>query len=318
MYSAKQQANEVRRKEYFASLLNHPALLKLAERLKVAGPAHNRALSVNVIKLHGPISSTSKKALNIDNLSPLIEAAFNKKTGFLNMHKTDLVVLDINCPGGAPAQSELIANEIRRRANETKIPVIACVQDVAASGGYWIACAADQIYAPKTAMIGSIGVISASFGLHETLERMGIERRITKSADAKGAGDIFSPQSPQDQARVQSIVNDLHQDFKTWVAARRLSALNNAGQDVNELANAQIWLGKAALENGLIDGIAALPEILSKIAPEQIHRVFVHQIKERKGLSRVFDFNAQSLGRGIAEAVIEQSEQSTFHSKLRL
>ena len=128
--------------------------------------------TVAVIRLSGMISSSGRGALNDATLGPVIEKAFAKGN-------PDAVALEINSPGGSPVQSSLIGARIRRLAEEKNIPVIAFVEDVAASGGYWLALAADEIYADPSSVVGSIGVISASFGAHELIKNYGVERRLS-------------------------------------------------------------------------------------------------------------------------------------------
>ncbi|HSF91002.1 MAG TPA: S49 family peptidase, partial [Paracoccaceae bacterium] len=150
--------------------------------MKIWIPFVKTAPSVAIVRLAGMISASGRATLNDANLAPVIEKAFSKG-------KPDAVVLEINSPGGSPVQSSLIGARIRRLAEEKKIPVIAFVEDVAASGGYWLAAAADEIYADESSVVGSIGVISASFGVHEFLARKGIERRVYTAGKSKSMLD---------------------------------------------------------------------------------------------------------------------------------
>src|SRR6056297_4040064 len=145
---------------------------------------------VAVIRLQGAITNGGR-GLDNPNLAPVLEKAFSKG-------KPAAVALEINCPGGSPVQSSLIAARIRRLADEKKIPVFAFVEDVAASGGYWLACAADEIYADTNSILGSIGVISAGFGLQDLIARYGVERRVYTAGQSKSQLDPFRAEQPED------------------------------------------------------------------------------------------------------------------------
>jgi signal peptide peptidase SppA len=207
--------------------------------------------TVAVIRLSGVIGTQGRAALNDATLGPVIEKAFARG-------KPLAVALEINSPGGSPVQSSLIGARIRRLAEEKNVPVIAFVEDVAASGGYWLAAAADEIYADPSSIVGSIGVIAASFGVHEFIEEHGIERRVHTAGKSKSMLDPFRPEKPEDVARLKSLLEDIHGNFIDHVRARRNGKLNEAA----ELFNGEIWLARRAAELGLIDGIAHLrPEM---------------------------------------------------------
>lgn len=206
----------------------------------------SRPPRVAVIRLTGVIGSGPRAGLSDAGMAPLIERAFRRG-------KPTAVALVINSPGGSPVQSALIAARIRRLAEEKKIPVHAFVEDVAASGGYWLACAADDIHVDAASIVGSIGVISAGFGAHELLARQGIERRVYTAGTSKSMLDPFRPENPEDVARLKKILNDMHGIFIDWVKSRRGARL--ADQD---LFTGEIWLGRAAQAVGLVDGIGTL------------------------------------------------------------
>ena len=165
------------------------------------------------------------------------------------------LALNINCPGGAPAQAALIGQSIRAASTQHNVPVVAFVQDVAASGGYWLACVADQIYADHNSIIGSIGVISASFGWPEFIKRHGIERRVHTSGTNKSWLDPFQAEKKEDVDRLLELQSVIHENFKTHVRACRAKKLT-APDDV--LFNGEFWDGAQALEFGLIDGMSYL------------------------------------------------------------
>lgn len=230
--------------------------------------------TVAVIRLSGTIASGGRGALNDASLGPIIEKAFRKG-------KPTAVALLINSPGGSPVQSSLIAGRIRRLADEKNIPVHAFVEDVAASGGYWLATAADDIWADGGSIVGSIGVISAGFGAHIFLERQGVERRVHTSGKSKSMLDPFKPQKPEDVKRLKSILNQMHDLFTAHVMARRGDKLT---KDI-DLFTGEFWLGGQAIELGLIDGIGHIEPKLKELYGEKVALV---RYGRRKGLFRKF------------------------------
>jgi signal peptide peptidase SppA len=207
--------------------------------------------TVAVIRLQGAIASGGRGTLSDQALAPLIEKAFTKC-------KPAAVALQINSPGGSPVQSALIGARIRRLAEEHSVPVLAFVEDVAASGGYWLAAAADEIYADDSSVIGSIGVISAGFGAHVFMARQGIERRVYTAGTSKSMLDPFKPESEEDVARLQALLEQIHVNFINHVKTRRGDKLP-AGRDI---FTGEIWAGSAAQEVGLIDGIGHLVPVI--------------------------------------------------------
>lgn len=162
------------------------------------------------------------------------------------------VALEINSPGGAPTQAAMIADRIRRRAAERNVPVLAFCEDAAASGGYWLACAADEIFVDPCSVIGSIGVVSSGFGAVDAIARLGIERRLRTAGDRKAEWDPFSPTNAESEARLQALMAEIHQVFIDTVRARRGARLTG---DPAELFSGQVWVGANAVAQGLADGI---------------------------------------------------------------
>ncbi len=207
--------------------------------------------TVSVIRLYGAIGvggAFGRGGLDDESLAPLIERAFQPK-------RLKAVALSINSPGGSPAQSALIAARIRRLAAEKEVRVYAFVEDLAASGGYWLACAADEIYAEHNALIGSIGVISAGFGFHEAIGRLGVERRVHTAGARKALLDPFRPEDPEDLERLTKIQKGIHGNFIAHVKRARGERLNG-GDDA--LFAGDVWLAEEASGLGLIDGIGHL------------------------------------------------------------
>lgn len=240
---------------------------------------------VAVIRLTGPIASGSRAGvLNDMALAPAIEKAFAKG-------KPKAVALVINSPGGSPAQSSLIAARIRRLAKEKDLPVHAFVEDVAASGGYWLACAADHIWLDDSSIAGSIGVISASFGLHEFITRHGIERRVHTAGKDKSMLDPFRPERDEDIARLKGLQAQIHESFIAHVKARRGDRL---AEDA-DIFTGEFWVGQRAVDLGLADGIAHLVPKMKEIYGDKT-RFAVHGPK--RGLFQRFgaSLTAEALG----------------------
>ena len=239
---------------------------------------------VAVIRLAGSIASGTRGSLSDEALAPLIEKAFRKG-------KPKAVALILNSPGGSPVQSGLIAARIRRLADEKKLPVHAFVEDVAASGGYWLAAAADDIWADGGSIIGSIGVISAGFGAQELLERQGIERRVYTAGKSKSTLDPFQKEKPEDVKRLKLLLNDMHALFIEHVKTRRAGKLDESG----DLFTGEFWLAGRALELGLIDGIGHIEPKLKELYGDKVR--MIRYGRRKPLLSR---FGAQVVGDGLA------------------
>ncbi len=217
--------------------------------------------TVSVIRLSGVIGSGSRfggPGLNDAALADVIERAFTKG-------RPKAVALAINSPGGSPVQSALIAARIRRLAAEKNLKVYAFCEDVAASGGYWLATAGDEIYADRSSIVGSIGVISASFGFHELMTRQGIERRVYTAGEDKSMLDPFRPEKPEDVERLKALQKVIHTNFINQVTERRGKMLRG-----DDLFTGEIWVGPQAVENGLVDGIAHLVPKMKELFGEDV------------------------------------------------
>jgi len=210
----------------------------------------SRVPVVPVVRLAGVIGGPSLRGmgLSLSGINPALERAFK-------MRGAKAVALSINCPGGSPVQSALIAGRIRALASEKNLPVVAFIEDVGASGGYWLALAADEIFASASSIVGSIGVVHASFGFAEALDRFGVERRLYTAGSKKSLLDPFRPQNPEDIDRLMEIMTEIHGDFKSAVRTRRGDRLQGTDE---ELFEGQIWTGRKAAELGLIDGLGDL------------------------------------------------------------
>jgi ClpP class serine protease len=218
-----------------------------------------RRRRVPVLRLHG-ILAARIGALNIDAYGRLIDAAFR------SAGKGGTVLLDIDSPGGSPVQSDLIAARIRRRAEENGARVLAIIAETGASGGYWLACAGEEIVAHPMSVVGSIGVRGGGFGFDRALERVGVERRLYTAGANKARLDPFSPERPEDVVFLQALMADLHERFKAWVRLRRAARLVGAE---GEVFDGGFMLGERALALGLIDRFGDLDSVVREVGGER-------------------------------------------------
>jgi serine protease SohB len=208
----------------------------------------DRSPRVALLRLTGLIAARPDPfggGLSAAGVGPLLDRAFAIK-------RLAGVMLVVNSPGGSPVQSSLIAQKIRRLADEKKVPVIAVAEDAAASGGYWIACAADEIVADPASILGSIGVISGGFGFDQAIARLGVERRLRTAGSEKSFLDPFRPERTEDVARLEDLLGKLHEEFKSWVRARRGDRLKAPEET---LFTGRFWTGREAVEFGLADAL---------------------------------------------------------------
>ena len=260
--------------------------------------AKRRAPTVAVIRLQGIIASGPRGPISDQQLGPVIERAFRKG-------KPKAVALLINSPGGSPVQSSLIAARIRRLSREKDVPVYAFVEDVAASGGYWLACAAEDIIADESSIVGSIGVISSGFGAHVFLARQGVERRVHTAGRSKSMLDPFRPEDPAEVAKLEALLGDIHSAFIDHVKARRGDRLKPEG---TALFEGDIWLARRAVELGLIDGIGhVVPFMKDKFGD----KVRFRQYGPKRGLF-------QRIGASILSDSLTQIEERAAFARFGL
>ena len=250
-----------------------------------------RAPRVNVVRMQGMIAAGGRGRLSDATCAPLLERAF--RSG-----KPAAVALIVNSPGGSPVQSALIGARIRRLAEETGLPVHAFVEDAAASGGYWIASAADDIHCDRASILGSIGVISAGFGLSGAIEKLGIERRVHTAGRSKSQLDPFRPENPEDVERLDALLEQMHRVFIDHVNDRRGGALGTE----TDLFDGRFWLGDEAVRLGLADGIGhAVPVLKARYGDRVRFRSFGPR---RRLLSRLGLSLAQDALAGVEEAAL--------------
>ena len=254
---------------------------KILSRLPIKA-LRDRVPLVPVIRLDGVIAaqgSPLRPALNLASMAEPIERAFKMKGA-------KAIALAINSPGGSPVQSALLHDRIRLLADEKELPVYVFCEDVAASGGYWIACAGDEIYAAETSIIGSIGVIAATFGFEGAMEKLGVERRLFTAGDKKSLLDPFLPMEEDDQKRLAALQKEIHDAFKRHVRSRREGRLN-AGE--RKLFSGEFWTGSKAEGLGLIDGLGDLKSVMRQKLGDKVRLPVVGAdkswLQRRLGLS---------------------------------
>ncbi|NML74617.1 S49 family peptidase [Rhizobium sp. S-51] len=216
----------------------------------------NDGLVIPVVRLHGAIVSGGgrfKQQLNLASVAPALEKAFSKKD-------SPAVALSINSPGGSPVQSRMIFDRIRALAEEKNKRVLVFVEDVAASGGYMIALAGDEIYADATSIVGSIGVVSGGFGFPELLKKIGVERRVYTAGENKVILDPFKPEKESDIEYLKELQLEIHQVFIDMVKSRRASRL----AEDPDLFSGLFWTGRRGLELGLVDNLGGMREEIKK------------------------------------------------------
>ncbi|MHA1536951.1 MAG: S49 family peptidase [Alphaproteobacteria bacterium] len=267
---------------------------------------------VAVIRLNGIIGQLGpfRSGLTLAGLAGVMEQAFKLK-------RLKAVAIAVNSPGGSPVQSSLIFKRLRALAEERGVPILAFAEDAAASGGYWLACAGDEIYADANSIIGSIGVISAGFGFPEAIKRLGIERRVRTAGENKAILDPFEPEKPEDIKRIKAIFADIHESFIELVRDRRGKRLK--GED-SEVFSGAFWTGRQALELGLIDGIGDLRTVLRDRFGKEVKLRVMQQ--RRSWLKRRLGFGSgggmEPLGAGLAGELLASIEERFLWNRLGL
>jgi len=213
----------------------------------------SRAPVVAVLRFEGVIMSRPRRGgVSLASHAAAIERAFR-------VSNLVAVAVVVNSPGGSPVQSALLFRRIRELAEEKHVPVIAFAEDVAASGGYWLALAGDEIFSEETSILGSIGVISAGFGFTQLIERLGVERRLHTAGERKSLLDPFLPENPSDVERLTELQKDIHRAFREHVQRRRAGKIDSTDES---LFNGDVLTGRMALNRGLVDGIGELRGVM--------------------------------------------------------
>jgi serine protease SohB len=267
---------------------------------------------VPVVRLSGAIGLVTplRPGLTLAAVARPLERAFA-------VTRASAVALLINSPGGSPVQSHLIHLRIRQLSSESKIPAIAFVEDVAASGGYMLACAADEIICDNSSIIGSIGVIGGSFGFAGLLEKLGIERRLYTSGERKAMLDPFLPEKPEDVERLKAVQREIHEDFIALVKASRGARLTGPESD---LFSGEFWTGRKAVTLGVADGVGDLRTVLRQRYGDDVRTPLVGPERSLLGRTRPgVALRARFFGEpGFAEDLISALEERALWSRYGL
>jgi len=242
---------------------------KLINRLFKRGPVVPVVRMSGVIGAGGPL----RPGLSLNTVAASLDRAFA-------MARDGAVAIQINSPGGSAVQSRLIFQRVRDLAREKNVRVYIFAEDVAASGGYMIACAADEIHADPSSIVGSIGVLYSGFGLTGAIEKLGIDRRVHTAGEKKMALDMFQPENPDDIARLKNIQRVIHKDFIDLVRDRRGRKIEASGDN---LFTGEFWSGRQALELGLIDGIMDLRTKMRELYGDKVR---LRLVSAERGLFR--------------------------------
>ena len=267
---------------------------------------------VPVVRLAGVIGVVTplRPGLLLSSIAKSLERAFSTP-------RARAVALVINSPGGSPSQSHLIFRRIRQLADEKKLPVLAFVEDIGASGGYMLACAADEIVCNEFSIVGSIGVVGASFGFTELMNKVGIERRLYTSGDRKAMLDPFLPEKPEDVKRIKAIQQEIHENFIALVKERRGSKLKGSHKN---LFSGEFWLAQKAIELGLADRVGDLRSTLRDRFGEKVHTPLISAERSLFGrrLPGVNLTDAFVQKPGLADDLISALEICAFWSRYGL
>ena len=264
----------------------------------------SNSINIPTLRLSGVIGQAGfmRSGLNITSLDKLIDKLFADK-------KSPAVALIINSPGGSPTQSSLIAEKIIKKSKEKNKKVISFVEDVAASGGYWLACASDEIYIDTNSILGSIGVISPGFGFVELIKKIGIERRVYTSGKSKSFLDPFKEEKEEDISRLKNIQEQIHENFISYVKNRR--GLKIQEKDFDEIFSGLFWVGKKAIDLGLADGLGSIYDIIQQRFGKKAKIKIIDQKKsfiQRKLSSSLLD----------SESIMQKIEEKAMWSKFGL
>jgi signal peptide peptidase SppA len=269
---------------------------------------------VAVVRLSGAIGMVTpmSSSLSLANCAGPIERAFS-------LSGVKAVALSINSPGGSPVQSRLIFQRIRDLSQEKSVPVFAFAEDVAASGGYMLACAGDEIYADPSSIIGSIGVVSSGFGFTDAIAKLGIERRVHTAGGRKSILDPFLPERDDDITHLKSIQTEIHTTFKGLVRGRRGEKLQG---EEDMLFSGEFWAAGTAHEHGLIDGIGDMRTVMREKFGEKVRLKVV--APQRGWLKRRFGLSLEGLpvpgmgGASLAEGLVASLEERALWSRFGL
>jgi signal peptide peptidase SppA len=265
---------------------------------------------VPVVRMQGMIAASSnpRRHLSIAMMAPLLDKAFSIKDA-------PAVAIVINSPGGSPVQSSLIYERIRHLSKKNGTPVLSFVEDIAASGGYWLACAGDEIYVNPASVIGSIGVVSAGFGFEGAIEKLGVTRRIYTSGNRKVMLDPFQPEDKEGIKHLKSIQKDIHDQFIAMVKSCRGAKLNS---DDDLLFSGAFWTGAKAIELGLADKIGETRQILKSRFGDKVKIKLIEPKRSLLGMGSGASGVSSRLAEASIDHLIEIAEEKSVRSRFGL
>lgn len=271
------------------------------------------APKVAVVRLYGVIAAGGrfKQNLSLASVADQLEQAFS-------MRGLSAVALQINSPGGSPVQSALILKRIRDLAAEKDIPVLAFTEDVAASGGYMLALAGDEIFGNESSIVGSIGVVSSGFGFKKAIEKLGVERRLYTAGESKSMLDAFEDEKEEDVDRLKEIQREIHEHFKSLVRDRRGKRLKGLR---GKIFSGEVFTGHEAIKMGLIDAIGDTRTILRERFGDKVKLRLVTEKKPRlSGLLGLASSSKNKMGdmADIPHGMISAVEERLFWNKFGL
>lgn len=269
--------------------------------------------TIPVVRLSGtimPVGGRFQSALNLEGVASALASAFADKNA-------PAVALVVNSPGGSPVQSRLIYQRIRSLAAEHGKKVFVFVEDVAASGGYMIALAGDEIIVDPTSIVGSIGVVSSGFGFTELIGKLGVERRLYTSGENKALLDPFQPEKPEEVSVLQSLQREIHEVFIAMVKERRAGRL----KDDPDLFSGLFWTGARGVDLGLADRLGSLREVMRELYGEKTELELVESPRSFLGRRRpsvMRGLDAQAVAGSMAEGLVKTLEEKALWSRFGL
>jgi signal peptide peptidase SppA len=297
----------MKKKENLKKQKAQPERALMAKLKKLLRPLLRRPCTVAVLRMEGAIGGRSgfKSNISLESVNKKLEEAFKTP-------RIKAIALVINSPGGSPVQSELIYNRIKQLSKESAIPVYVFIEDVAASGGYWLACAGDEIYSAANSIIGSIGVLYSGFGFDKVIKKAGIDRRVYTEGSSKALLDPFMPERKEDIKIIKSVQKDIHENFKELVKKSRNNKLKKV-----DIFTGEIWSANKALSLGLIDDVGDLYSVMSKKFGSDISYKYVSEEKSwiKRKLGVILENGFESLISAAANKLAGTSSSENFHLK---
>ena len=262
---------------------------------------------VPVVRLGGVIAASGsgmRRGISLETVEPQLKKAFS-------IRRAKAVALIINSPGGSPVQSSLIGRRIRDLAKRADVPVLAFCEDVAASGGYWLAASADEIFADPASIIGSIGVVSAGFGFDKAIKKIGVDRRVHTAGESKMILDPFQPEQTEEVVRLKALQAEIHAQFIAHIENRRGAKLKG---DRSELFSGAFWTGETAVRLGLVDAIGEIRQTINSRFGDDTELMMIEPKRKLLpfGLTNLSGQMASGIVNEASDIAIERAYLSRF------